>query len=221
MARLNYQKLVDAGYDDRQIQQVLQIAKQKGAEVYNQPSESLNRQMTPTIQERIKNVAVPQSAQVPHTPQQAQTSIVTEAQKTILPEKFPITQEVGNYNPALYRGINKSMTNTGLDIGTPSGTEINLPEGQWVVEEQDTGWNRGYGNSILFRDTRTGEKLRFSHLSRMKKFELGQIIEGGLIGLTGETGHTTAPHLDLEMYTPQGRIEDITRTPYGTVLFPK
>src|SRR3990167_961655 len=39
------------------------------------------------------------------TPQQPQFSL--------LGAKGPITQQFGNYNPALYRGINASMRNTG------------------------------------------------------------------------------------------------------------
>ena len=141
---------------------------------------------------------------------------------SILPKQFPITQEVGNYNPTLYAGINKSMTNTGLDIGAPTGTPLNLPIGQWQVEEVGGGYNRGYGTSTVVKNTKTGEKLRFSHLSEIYDIKPGQVLEGGgTFGKVGQTGHATGSHLDLEMYDPQGKLTDITKTPFASVLFPK
>ena len=60
----------------------------------------------------------------------------------ILSQEGQITQAFGNYNPALYRGINKSMINTGVDIGVPTGTDVTLPSGEW--EEEESG-SENYG----------------------------------------------------------------------------
>ena len=136
--------------------------------------------------------------------------------KTVSAKGAPITQQFGNYNPNLYRGINKSMRNTGVDFGYKQGSPVALPPGQWEVIEVGKGYNRGYGNSILVRNSQTGEKLRFSHLSKMAQVRQGQVVGGnGVIALTGATGNVTGPHLDLEYYTPQGQVASVLRSPYG------
>lgn len=138
-----------------------------------------------------------------------------------------VTQRFGNYNPSLYRGVNKSMTNTGTDFGIPSGTPLAAPPGgKWLVAEAfgnspdkpNRNANRGYGNSVLLINTNTGEKLRFSHLSQVG-VKPGQIVEGGnAFGLSGKSGNATGPHLDLEYYDPKGRLRDVLNSPYARYL---
>jgi len=130
-----------------------------------------------------------------------------------------VTQPFGNYNPALYRGINKSMINTGVDIGVPTGTDVTLPSGEWEVEESGSGWNRGYGNSVLVRNVKTNEKLRFSHLSRVAPLRKGQKLSGGMtFAQTGATGYATGPHLDLEYYDQLNRIQNFLKSSYARNL---
>ena len=135
----------------------------------------------------------------------------------ILGQSFPKTQEFMNYNPDIetYSG----GYNYGDDFGAPSGTPVSLPQGSWkVIESSSNGdFNRGYGNSVLVENTATGEKLRFSHLSQTPLFE-GQVFTGGQIGISGDTGNTTGPHLDLEYYDPQGNLGDISNSDYGRYL---
>lgn len=183
MERINYQKLVEAGYTPTQIEQILAV--NPNAEVYNRP----------------------------------ETPITSQEAKTMILNRAPVTQEFGNYNPGLYRGINQSMRNTGTDFGVPTGTDINLPSGEWVVEEVGTGYNRGYGNSVAVRNAQTGERLRFSHLSKMLRVQPGQNIQGGqLLAKSGATGNVTGPHLDLEYYDNQGQLGDVLQSKYRETL---
>lgn len=141
-------------------------------------------------------------------------------QFSLLGAKGPVTQAFGNYNPGLYRGINKSMRNTGVDIGVPEGTDVNLPPGLWEIEEATKGnWNRGYGNSLLVKNAQTGEKLRFSHLSKVANLKKGQKVPGGVrIAQTGATGNVTGPHLDLEYYDKANRLNNVLSSPYRRFL---
>src|SRR3990167_3002625 len=128
---------------------------------------------------------------------------------SVLSQSGPVTQAFGNYNPSLYKGINKSMTNTGTDIGVPTGTKVALPPGEWEVVESYSGGgaNSGYGNSILVKDKKTGEKLRFSHLSKVARLKKGDSVRGGkIVALSGATGNVTGPHLDLEYYDDKGAV---------------
>lgn len=126
--------------------------------------------------------------------------------------------------------------NYGTDFAVPRGTQAKLPKGEWqVIESFDkatvggpgnvqASLNRGYGNSVLVRNKDTGEMLRFSHLRPGGVFvKPGQTIKGGnVIGETGATGNTagkTGQHLDLEYYTPKGRLADVLRTNYYKEIF--
>ncbi len=128
-----------------------------------------------------------------------------------------ITQEYGNINPIEPTAGN---VNLGTDIRTRDlqGDQrgYKLPVDAEVVQVyQDDGTrygdisgHKGYGNSVLVR-LKTGEMLRFSHLSQLGNFQPGQTIKAGeVFGTPGATGNTTGEHLDLEYYNAQGQISN-------------
>lgn len=134
----------------------------------------------------------------------------------LLSQKGPITQKFGNYNPKIekYSG----GVNYGVDIGVPEGTDVTLPPGEWqVVEASRNGnFNRGYGNSVLVKNTKTNEKLRFSHLSRVASLSPDQKLSGGAtFAKTGATGNVTGAHLDLEYYDKLNRVQDFLKSSYA------
>lgn len=114
--------------------------------------------------------------------------------------------------------------NYGVDFGAQEGTPINLPEGKWRVDEAFGGakgpgnlsdWtNQGYGNSAVFQNLDTGEKIRMSHMNQLD-VKPGSVIFGGKVGNVGATGHTTGPHLDVEYYDKNGQPGDILQSPYA------
>jgi murein DD-endopeptidase MepM/ murein hydrolase activator NlpD len=136
----------------------------------------------------------------------------------ILSQAGPLTQAFGNYNPSVEKysgGINY-----GADIGVPVSTKVALPEGRWQVIDANAsgGMNSGYGNSIYVQNLETGEKLRFSHLSKVG-VNKGDIVSGGrVVAETGATGNVTGPHLDLEYRNPQGQLADVMSSRYGAQL---
>lgn len=154
-------------------------------------------------------------------------------QRGILGRSGVITQQFGNRNAIekYSKGINY-----GTDIAVPKGTPVALPPGEWKVTEafsgatasgsnnKQGGINRGYGNSIFVQNIQTGERLRMSHLSQVG-VQPGQVIKGGqVIARTGATGNvhgTTGEHLDIEYYTPQGKIADVLKSRYAQYLMSK
>jgi len=157
--------------------------------------------------------------------QQADPS--AQMQGNVIPGKVPVTQEFGRYNPGLEP--NKSGRNWGVDFGVKEGTPLALPPGEWeVVQAFDkasgNGYignreNTGYGNSVLVRNPKTGETMRFSHLSNVK-VQPGQRLSGGtVIGASGATGNVTGPHLDLEYKDASGNFRDILKSRYASNLF--
>lgn len=136
-------------------------------------------------------------------------------------EGAPITQSFGARSGV---EVFSGGFNRGADFGVKEGTPLALPPGEWQVQEafgadKEKGYigrksNRGYGNSVLVRNTQTGETLRFSHLSGVNVLP-GKVYKGGtVIGASGMTGNVTGPHVDIE-YTKNGKLSDVTKSPYS------
>lgn len=85
----------------------------------------------------------------------------------------------------------------GVDLGAPSGSPI-FPIEKGVVESREFS-RFGYGNSIVV-DHKDGLKSRYAHLSRIDAREGDEVGTDTVIGKVGSTGHSTGPHLHLEIY---------------------
>jgi murein DD-endopeptidase MepM/ murein hydrolase activator NlpD len=115
-------------------------------------------------------------------------------------QRFPITQEYANYNPSMY----KSGYHTGIDIGVPSGMRLFSPFRGVVVQ---AGWNGGYGQSVTIR-LDDGKILLLGHLSAVAVRPGQRVDVGTFLGLSGNTGYSTGPHVHLEMRDASGKIID-------------
>jgi murein DD-endopeptidase MepM/ murein hydrolase activator NlpD len=99
-------------------------------------------------------------------------------------------------DPFVYR----TRHHQGLDIGAPNGTEVFAPA-NGVVEFVKTSYrrNRGYGRAVVINHG-YGIKTLYGHLSEVK-VKAGQKIERwDIVGLVGETGRATGPHLHYEVW---------------------
>ncbi|MFZ4705186.1 MAG: M23 family metallopeptidase [Bacteroidales bacterium] len=85
----------------------------------------------------------------------------------------------------------------GIDFTAPIGTRVHSTGDGMVIKVERT--RGGYGNSILISHGFSYETL-YAHLSKIN-VQRGQIIKRGqLIGLVGNTGKSTAPHLHYEVH---------------------
>jgi murein DD-endopeptidase MepM/ murein hydrolase activator NlpD len=150
-------------------------------------------------------------------------------QGSILPSGVQVTQKFGNKNPGVE--VFSGGINYGTDFGAKKGTPVAIPPGEWEVVDSwggakregfiGNGDNSGYGNSVLIRNTDTGELMRYSHLDRGSvRAQAGQRLKGGTIfAKTGNTGNSTGPHLDLEYIDSKGRYQDVLNSPYAGAMF--
>lgn len=83
----------------------------------------------------------------------------------------------------------------GLDFTAPIGTEI-YATAQGTVSE--TGWKQGYGNAIQINHG-FGYETLYAHLSAIKVRTGQRVKRGDIIGLVGNTGKSTGPHLHYEV----------------------
>lgn len=84
----------------------------------------------------------------------------------------------------------------GMDFKAPVGTPVRSPKAGKVLR---TDWNTRYnGNCIEIRYD-DGVVAKFLHLSRTDVKPGQALSAGALIGLSGNTGRSTAPHLHYEL----------------------
>lgn len=84
---------------------------------------------------------------------------------------------------------------TALDIAIPVGTPVKTTMDGKVVH---AGWNnQGYGNLVIVEN---GEyRTYYAHLSSIPVAVGNDVAAGTVIGLSGNTGNSTGPHLHYEI----------------------
>lgn len=83
----------------------------------------------------------------------------------------------------------------GLDFGVPVGTPIKATMDGKVVH---AGWNnQGYGNLVIVENG--PYRTYYAHLSSIPVSVGDAVTSGATIGLSGNTGNSTGPHLHYEI----------------------
>lgn len=90
----------------------------------------------------------------------------------------------------------KVATHTGLDFPGPQGTPVKATAGGVVVT---ANWHAGYGRLVEL-DHGNGVVTRYAHLKAFK-VRTGELVKPGqAIGLLGNSGRSTGPHLHFEVW---------------------
>lgn len=100
----------------------------------------------------------------------------------------------------------KTKFHDGTDYGVPVGTKLYSVFSGTVVS---SGVNGGYGEAIKI-DCGNGIILLYAHLSRRDVKVGDKITQNQMIGLSGNTGRSTGPHLHLSLFY-KGEVLDIER----------
>ena len=120
-------------------------------------------------------------------------------------KQFRVTQPYANQS-ALYKksgGMHK-----GVDFGCPIGTPVHATVGGKVIHSgkhvSGQGWGNAFGTHVIidndrFADGTAGLWMGYMHLSKVVVKKGAVVKKGDLIGYTGNTGHTTGPHLHVEV----------------------
>lgn len=85
----------------------------------------------------------------------------------------------------------------GVDIATAHGTPVLAADAGEVIV---AGWpdNGGYGNRVMI-DHKNGYVTLYGHLSRVDVTVGQSVRRGDIVGLEGNTGRSTGPHLHFEI----------------------
>ncbi len=109
-----------------------------------------------------------------------------------------------------------SEFHNGFDTAGEIGTPIYSTAPGWV---QQSGYNEGYGNSIVVRHS-NGYFSAYAHLSSIKAREGEYVQRGSRLGSMGKTGRVTGSHLHYEIrigpHTRVNPLEYICAKDYTT-----
>lgn len=83
----------------------------------------------------------------------------------------------------------------GIDIAVPIGTPVRASGGGTVTA---AGFDPDYGLFVLLRHP-SGYETMYGHASRLLAAEGDEVQAGQVIGLSGNSGRSTAPHLHFEI----------------------
>lgn len=126
------------------------------------------------------------------TPQEASFQQHYGVITPVAAEDFNVSQLQGNRNQNISY---TSGFHRGTDTAVPVGTDVrSVKEGGVVKFSGDAG---AYGNRVVI-EYPDGTQAALSHLSQSSVTPGQRVEKGEVIGQSGNTGHTTGPHLDTE-----------------------
>lgn len=93
---------------------------------------------------------------------------------------------------------------TGVDIALPLGSNVYAPEGGIITRVYE---NASVGKAVI-KKTKAGYQYIFGHLSEQKVYVGERIHKGDLLGLSGNSGNSTGPHLHVGAVDTAGAFAD-------------
>lgn len=87
-------------------------------------------------------------------------------------------------------------THKGMDFKTPVGTEVVTPKAGKVTR---VNWNWTANGNCIEIEYEDGVLAKFLHLSENRVSEGQHVGAGQVVALSGNTGHSTAPHLHYQL----------------------
>jgi murein DD-endopeptidase MepM/ murein hydrolase activator NlpD len=93
-----------------------------------------------------------------------------------------------------------------IDIVVSLGTKVKATSEGRVA---DTGYNSVFGNYIILKHA-NGYQSLYAHLSSILVKEGASVVQGSVIGLSGNTGQSTGPHLHFSIFK-NGQALDPTK----------
>jgi murein DD-endopeptidase MepM/ murein hydrolase activator NlpD len=100
-----------------------------------------------------------------------------------------------NFGERLDPITHQPSTHSGVDLGAAEGTPIPAARDGVVIAAGPRG---GYGNAVEIAHA-DGTSTLYAHASEVMVTPGMSVREGEIVGLVGQTGRTTGPHLHFEL----------------------
>ena len=144
-------------------------------------------------------VAPPMLARAPSAPPEV------EEEGLSLPRRWPLA--VPSYRTrGLVQGDPSAESHAGLDLAVPVGSDVHAAGGAVV---RQIGIDTAYGQFVLLAHA-DGYESMYGHLSRILVTRNAVVRSGQVIGLSGNTGRSSAPHLHFEIRRNGRSIDPLT-----------
>ena len=128
-----------------------------------------------------------------------------------LPNRWPLS--VRSYRTrGLAIGDPATERHAGLDLAVPVGSDVRAAGGGLV---KLMGTDSAYGEFVLLQHP-GGYETMYGHLSRVVVQQGAMVRSGQVIGLSGSTGRSTAPHLHFEIRRGGQSVDPLTMVREGT-----
>jgi murein DD-endopeptidase MepM/ murein hydrolase activator NlpD len=114
-------------------------------------------------------------------------------QRVAWPARGPLSSYFG-YRPDPFTGVRRF--HAGIDIVVDTGTPVRAAMAGRV---SDIGYNANYGNYVIISHA-DGFQTLYGHLSSASTVEGASVEQGAVIGLSGNTGYSTGPHLHFGLF---------------------
>ncbi|CAG35728.1 M23 family metallopeptidase [Desulfotalea psychrophila] len=150
----------------------------------------------------------------------AYTPLILQAEKYVqilrtLPLGRPIPGKItSRYGPRADPLNSKAAFHSGVDIRGRRGDKI-IATGDGIVEK--AFYNGGYGNYVLISH-KNGYKTAYGHMKKFLVRKGDKIQRGQTIGLVGNSGRSTGPHLHYEVILNR---KTINPSKYLAIKIPK
>ena len=127
-------------------------------------------------------------------------------------EPFQVTSQ---FNPSRVNPVTrKRMPHKGIDFSMPIGsTVISTGAGEVVIAK----FSRSAGNYIVIRHA-NGYSTQYMHLSKLLVTQGQKVKQGQKIGLSGNTGRSTAAHLHYELWANNSPIDPLSSQFSGVAI---
>lgn len=177
-----------------------------------QPQESNNQQTQQHQQTQTSQPTThPNQQTQPSSSVLAQTCRATYLVKqTGVPWNSPIDGKIiitSDFGPRKAPVENASTMHRGIDIRATTGTNVYATAGGTIEYIRDQG-NSGGGKYVVVKHDNGNFRTAYFHLSNNTVRKVGDRVQAGdLIGISGNTGNSSGPHLHYEIYyTQSGKI---------------
>ncbi|MBO1754214.1 M23 family metallopeptidase [Allobranchiibius sp. CTAmp26] len=141
----------------------------------------------PTSRATVRSTPTPSTSKATAKP-------AATAQPVVSPWTCPIAGCAGRFTSPF--GSRWGTQHLGDDFATPMGTPLHALHDSTVVA---TGFYAGMGNRVEL-DLGDGVLAVYAHMSRIDVTVGERVSMGEVVGRSGNTGHSTGPHLHLEIH---------------------
>ncbi len=128
---------------------------------------------------------------------------------SIQPVAIRDIRRIGGYFGKRIHPIYKiRMQHDGMDFTAPIGTDVYATGNGVVARVFNSRARRGYGTYIII-DHGYGYRTLYAHLDKILVRQGQEVTRGDVIGLVGNTGASTAPHLHYEVHRNNRPVDPI------------